>query len=294
MTKRVLLSNDVYKKLTSMRLGSKSKMRGHHKGSHRAQRIGASMDFSDYRAYHLGDDVRQIDWNVYARSEKYFIKRFLDEQEMRVHIVVDGTKSMISQPEKWILAKQLAAALGYIVLQQDDRLQCTYITDTDITPFRQKGGSAKQQFLHTLQQFPEPSMQSSFAEKASKHLVKGQTVLIVITDALETIEKLESFLRRLPNYAGDIRFIQVVEQDVHQPTFTGDMELFDIETEKIMNVSVSPSTLQNYFESKARHEKQLDLLCKKYGVAHIQILVEEGFQQSFFHRLKKANWVGVR
>ncbi len=290
MTKRVLLSNEVYKKLTTTRLASKSKMRGHHKGSHRAQRIGSSMDFSDYRAYHLGDDVRQIDWNVYARSEKYFIKRFLDEQEMRVHIVVDGTKSMNSQPEKWLLAKQLAAALGYIVLQQDDRLQCSYITDTEIAPFRQKGSSAKQQFLHTIQQFPEPAMQRSFVEHASKHLVKGQTVLIVITDALEPIEKLDAFIRRLRNYAGDIRFIQIVEQDIHQPTFSGDIELFDIETEKAMNVSVSSTTLQKYFESKAQHEKQLDLLCKKYGVAKLQVLVEEGFQQSFFHRLKKANW----
>ena len=291
MTKRVLLSNDIYKKLTTIRLASKSRIRGHHKGSHRAQRIGSSMDFSDYRAYHLGDDVRQIDWNVYARSEKYFIKRFLDEQEMRVQILLDGSKSMNSQPEKWLLANQLAAALGYIVLQQDDRLQCSYITDTDIPPFRQKGSSAKQQFLHTLMQFPEPSMQSSFVEKASKHLVKGQTVLLVITDALEPIEKLETFIRRLRNYAGDIRLIQIVEQDIHHPTFTGDMAFFDIETEKTVNVSVSSSTLHNYFESKAQHEKQLDLLCAKYGVAKLQVLVEEGFQQSFFHRLKKANWI---
>ena len=290
MTKQVLLSNEVYKKLTTMRLASKSKIRGHHKGSHRAQRIGSSMDFSDYRSYHLGDDVRQIDWNVYARSEKYFIKRFLDEQEMRVHIVLDGTKSMNSQPEKWLLAKQLAAALGFIVLQQDDRLQCTYITDTDIPPFRKKGGSAKKHFLHTLQQLPEPSMQTSFAEKASEHLVKGQTVLIAITDALEPIEKLELFIRRLRNYAGDIRLIQIVEQDIHHPSFTGDIALFDIETEKTVNVSVTSGTLQNYFERKAQHEKQLDLLCNKYGVAKVQVLVEEGFQHSFFHRLKKANW----
>ena len=289
--KSKLLPNDVYKKLTTMRLASKSKIRGHHKGSHRAQRIGSSMDFSDYRAYHLGDDVRQIDWNVYARSEKYFIKRFLDEQELRVQIVVDGTKSMNSQPEKWLFAKQIAAALGYIVLQQDDRLHFSYITDADRPPFHQKGSTAKQQFLHTLQYFSEPSMQSSFAEKASKYLVKGQSVLIVITDALEPIEKLELFIHRLQNYASDIRFIQIVEQNIHQPTFSGDTELFDIETEKKMNVSITSATLQKYFESKNQHEKQLDLLCKKYSVAKMQLLVEDGFQQSFFHRLKKAKWI---
>ena len=69
-------------------------LRGQHKGSHRSQRFGASLDFSDFREYHPGDDVRQIDWNVFARTDKYFIKRFLDEQEMRVHILLDTTKSM--------------------------------------------------------------------------------------------------------------------------------------------------------------------------------------------------------
>ena len=289
--KSKLLPNDVYKKLTTMRLASKSKIRGQHKGSHRAQRIGSSMDFSDYRAYHLGDDVRQIDWNVYARSEKYFIKRFLDEQELRVQIVVDGTKSMNSQPEKWLFAKQIAAALGYIVLQQDDRLHFSYITDSDRPPFHQKGSTAKQQFLHTLQHFTEPSLQSSFAEKASKYLIKGQSVLIIITDALEPIEKLELFIRRLQNYANDIRLIQIVEQNIHHPTFLGDTELFDIETEKTVNVSIASDTLQKYFESKNQHEKQLDLLCKKYSVAKMQLLVEDGFQQSFFQRLKKAKWI---
>lgn len=289
--KSKLLPNDVYKKLTTMRLASKSKIRGHHKGSHRAQRIGSSMDFSDYRAYHLGDDVRQIDWNVYARSEKYFIKRFLDEQELRVQIVVDGTKSMNSQPEKWLFAKQIAAALGYIVLQQDDRLHFSYINDFDRPPFHQKGSTAKQQFLHTLQHFSEPSLQSSFTEKASKYLIKGQSVLIIITDALEPIEKLELFIRRLQNYASDVRFIQIVEPNIHHPTFSGDTELFDIETEKTMNVSITSDTLQKYFESKNQHEKQLDLLCQKYSVAKMQLLVEDGFQQSFFQRLKKAKWI---
>ena len=134
-------------------------------------------------------------------------------------------------------------------------------------------------------------MQSSFAEKASKYLIKGQSVLIIITDALEPIEKLELFIRRLQNYANDIRFIQIVEQNIHHPTFSGDTELFDIETEKTVNVSITSDTLQKYFESKNQHEKQLDLLCKKYSVAKMQLLVEDGFQQSFFQRLKKAKWI---
>lgn len=114
MKKALLIPSELYKKLGTMRLSTKSKLRGQHKGSHRSSRFGASMDFSDYRTYHMGDDVRQIDWNVFARSEKYYIKRFLDEQEMRVHLVVDATKSMATEG-KWQLAKQLTAAFGHLV-----------------------------------------------------------------------------------------------------------------------------------------------------------------------------------
>ncbi|WP_249664529.1 DUF58 domain-containing protein, partial [Lysinibacillus sp. D4B1_S16] len=69
---------------------------------------------------HLGDDVRQVDWNVFARTDKYFIKRFLDEQEMRVHILLDTTKSM-GTDAKWIFARQIVASLGFMVLGRDDR-----------------------------------------------------------------------------------------------------------------------------------------------------------------------------
>ena len=90
MMKELLLQQEWLKKISGCKLATKSKLRGQHKGSHRSNRFGSSMDFSDFREYHLGDDVRQVDWNVYARTEKYFIKRFLDEQEMRVHILLDG------------------------------------------------------------------------------------------------------------------------------------------------------------------------------------------------------------
>ena len=291
MTEAQLFPNETFKKLMNVRIASKSKIRGHHKGSHRAQRAGTSMDFSDYRAYHLGDDVRQIDWNVYAKSEKYYIKRFLDEQEMRIQILLDGTKSMMVKHEKWLLAKQIAAALGMIVLQREDRVQCSFVATQPIAPFRGKGSAAKQKLMHTFDRIQEPMLEGYFSEQANKHLIKGQTILFIITDALEPTKQLETLIRRLPAFSSDIRIIQLVEEDVIKPSFLGDIELFDIETEQKLNVSVSDQTLKKYFEAKDHHEMQLDVLCKKYNVARIQLFVEEGFQQSFFHRLKKANWI---
>lgn len=287
---KLLIPSEVYKKLGSMRLASKSKIRGQHKGSHRSSRYGASMDFSDYRVYHIGDDVRQIDWNVFARSERFYIKRFLDEQEMRVHIVLDGTKSMAGEA-KWLLAKQLTAALGHIVLQHDDRLTCSVITDQHIVPFRQKGGIYKQRFAKTVLEFQEPTMKSSFVDGALRQLSKGQTVLILITDALEPIAQLEKLIARLPRYAGDIRLLQVVGQTEVSPSYTGDVELMDVETDQLVNVSMSTGVLEKYEQVKSAHEERLRQLCAKYGVAHLQVVAEDGIQQVLFHRLRKANWI---
>ena len=286
----LLIPSEVYKKLGGMRLASKSKIRGQHKGSHRSSRYGASMDFSDYRAYHVGDDVRQIDWNVFARSEKYYIKRFLDEQEMRVHILLDGTKSMAGGA-KWLLAKQLTAVLGHLVLQHDDRLMCSIVTENQAVPFRKKGGMYKQRFASMVADFPEPTLKGSFVDGALRDLSKGQTVLLLITDALEPIEQLEKLLSRLPKYAGDVRLLQLVAESELRPAFTGDVELRDVETEQLVNVSMSSSVLANYMQARATHEEQLRLLCAKYGVAHLQVVAEEGLQQAFFHRLRKVNWI---
>lgn len=289
MMKRVLPS-EVIKKLGGIKLASKSKIRGQHKGSHRSNRIGVSMDFSDYREYHVGDDVRQIDWNVFARSEKYYIKRFLDEQEMRVHIVLDGTKSM-SGEAKWLLAKQLTAALGQIVMQRDDRLTCSLITDVEVIPFRKKGSVYKQRFLQTVKDFPEPTLKGSFVDGVQRSLTKGQTVLILVTDALEPIEQLDRLITRLPRYAGDVRLLQIVEEAEVSPSFTGDVELMDIETEQLVNVSMSSGVMTKYEQVKREHEEQLSKLCARYGVAHLQVVAEEGLQHALFQRLRQANWI---
>ena len=203
-----LVPKDWAAKLSRLSISTKSKLRGQHKGSHRSQRFGASLDFSDFREYSPGDDVRQIDWNVYARTDKYFIKRFLDEQEMRVHILLDTTKSM-GDPTKWTFAKQLAVSLGILVLQRDDRLSFSAVSEEKKPPFRRKGATYRKAFVQSVSDIEEPSMRSSFTDSAIPFLPKDSTVLFVVTDCLESIESWDRLLQKLPKFAGDIRILQV-------------------------------------------------------------------------------------
>lgn len=290
MSTEPLVPKDWAGKLSRLSLATKSKLRGQHKGSHRSQRFGASLDFSDFREYSPGDDVRQIDWNVYARTEKYFIKRFLDEQEMRVHIILDSTKSM-GDKMKWTFAKQLAISIGILVLQRDDRLSFTAVTDDKKPPFRRKGATYRKAFTQIISDLKEPMMTKSFTDNVISFLPKDSTVLFIISDCLETIESWEKLLQKLPKFAGDIRILQVVTEDELKPTYTGDVQLEDVETTHQLNISMSTSVLEAYERERKLHQQALELLCRKFGVKLLQVNAEDGISQTMFHQLLRANWV---
>ncbi|MEK4484942.1 DUF58 domain-containing protein [Psychrobacillus sp. FSL H8-0484] len=285
-----LVPKDWAGKLSRLSISTRSKLRGQHKGSHRSARFGASLDFSDFREYAPGDDVRQIDWNVYARTDKYFIKRFLDEQEMRVHVLLDSTKSM-GDPLKWTFAKQLAVSLGILVLQRDDRLSFSVVTTEKKPPFRRKGATYRKAFTQTVSELKEPTMIQSFVENAPIFLPKDSTVLFVISDCLESLESWERLLQKLPKFAGDIRILQIVTSDELAPSYTGDVQLEDVETSHQLNVSMSSRVLETYEQERKLHQRGLELLSSKFGVKMVQVNAEDGISHVLFHQLLRANWV---
>src|SRR4051794_41079903 len=101
----------------------RSPVRGGLKGGRRSVKRGQSVEFADYRDYALGDDLRQLDWNVFARLEKLFVKLFVEEEDVTITLLLDASASMASgTPEKLLFAKRAAAALGYIGLASEDRV----------------------------------------------------------------------------------------------------------------------------------------------------------------------------
>lgn len=289
MTKNIL-PEDWLAKISRFQVATASKLRGQHKGSHRSQRFGASLDFSDFREYHLGDDVRQVDWNVFARTDKYFIKRFLDEQEMRVHILLDATKSMGEQV-KWTFARQIVASLGLMVLGRDDRLSFSYVQDDVKPPFRRKGAMYRRAFLQVVTDIEEANYTASFSQGALKAIPKDSTVLFIVTDGLESIEEWEQLLKRLPRFAGDVRIIQVVTEEELHPQYAGDIRLVDSETGRDVNVTMSSKVLDTYDTRRRLHEEEFEAICRRFGVRKLQLKVEDGLQHAIFQQLLKAHWI---
>lgn len=290
MTQKLLLPEDWLAKISRFQVATASKLRGQHKGSHRSQRFGASLDFSDFREYHLGDDVRQVDWNVFARTDKYFIKRFLDEQEMRVHILLDTTKSMGDQA-KWTFAQQIVASLGLMVLGRDDRLSFSFLQDEVRPPFRRKGAMYRRAFLQVITEIEQATYTNSFVQGAFKALPKDSTVLFIVTDGLEPIDEWEQLLKRLPRFAGDVRILQIVTQEEIAPEYTGDVRLLDRETGRDVNVTMSSKVLDTYRARRLLHEEEFEAICRRFGVRQLQLKVEDGLQHAIFQQLLKAHWI---
>src|SRR5918994_77088 len=123
-TQQPLLPPQLLAQLERLELVSRKIFRGRMKGERRSKRKGQSVEFADFRNYVPGDDLRFIDWNLYARLDKLFLKLFLEEEDLHFYCLIDASMSMdFGDPKKLDYAKQLAAALGFIGLVRDDRVR---------------------------------------------------------------------------------------------------------------------------------------------------------------------------
>jgi len=124
-----LISSELCARLDRIDILSRKVFAGKLQGERRSKRRGQSVEFEDYRNYVPGDDLRHVDWNIFARLERFFIKIFQEEEDLSVHVVLDATASMdAGTPAKILLAMRLAMSLGYIALVNNDRLSVSILT----------------------------------------------------------------------------------------------------------------------------------------------------------------------
>jgi len=118
-----LLNRDFLARLDALDVLSRRILQGKLQGERRSKQRGRSVEFADHRPYAIGDDLRLVDWNIYARLEQLFLKLFMEEQDLTVHIVLDASMSLAEgEPSKETFAKKLAAALSYVALVNNNRL----------------------------------------------------------------------------------------------------------------------------------------------------------------------------
>jgi uncharacterized protein (DUF58 family) len=272
-------------RLQKMRLLVKTRKRGIHKGSRQSSHFGSSLEFSDFRVYQPGDDVRQIDWNVYGRTQKHYIKRFLDEQELSIAIYLDSTSSMREIKSKWEFAKQLAALLSYVVLASEDRLVFSPVASKTLQTIRRKGAvSSRRTYLEILS-LEEFDQTGDFILSLQNTVSKNQQLSILITDGLEPLDRVEALLKKLSSLKQEVWFLQVLSRDEITPSYMGDLKLIDSETAAVVNVSMNPSIIADYEKRLKEHNVELEKLCRRYGGHYISVSDADHLQSILFHEL---------
>ncbi len=289
-----LLSPVLANRLTAFRLISKRVVRGGHKGERRSPRLGSSLEFSDYRLYSPGDDLRQIDWNTYARTQKYYVKRFLDEQELSVSIYLDCTKSMGMKQEKWTRAKEFAAAFAFLALTNSDRLSVVPVASpTDVYPYT-KGKAMTKRVLQFIERVSLTDGKEAFGEHLAKNLHQSRkgSLNLIISDFLDDPTALFAALKKMQARHQQVLLIQVVLPEEVNPDYLGDLQLVDLETAEQRDVAMSPKVINNYKQLFEAHTQSIKSFCRQRGMDLLTCPTSDSLEQSLFSSMMRQGWIG--
>jgi uncharacterized protein (DUF58 family) len=247
-TPQQLLDADLIRRLDQLALVSRKMSTGRMKGERRSRRRGASTEFADYRNYMPGDDLRFLDWKIYGRLDRLFIKLFLEEEDLRVYLLIDASPSMeFGQPAKLLYAKRLAAALGYLCLTRMDSLVVKAFGDRLIQSYGPRRGKANSAaffgFLGSIRPAETTSLLQSFKTFAQTNPARG--IAVVISDFYD-FDGYEDAFRQLFARDFEVLAIQVLSPEEIKPGHQGDIRLLDAEFSLTTDISMGKSALDAY------------------------------------------------
>src|SRR5262245_15683338 len=253
-----LLDSQFLARLEQLELVSRKIFMGRMKGERRSKRKGQSVEFADYRNYVIGDDLRFLDWNLYARLDRLFIRLFMEEEDLHVYILIDNSLSMdFGSPSKLHYAKQVAAALGFIGLVNMDRVVIEAFNDRltqSLPPTR--GRRSLWRVMDFLQKL-EPAGPSDLKRSLKNFSLKcsGKGIVVLLSDFMDK-GGYEDALRYLVARQLDIYAVQILSQEEIDPEIVGDLKLVDVEDGDVAEITVSGPLLRRYKQNRARSEQR--------------------------------------
>ena len=264
-----LLAAPLMAKLERMELVSRKIFRGRMKGERRSHRKGQSVEFADFRNYAPGDDLRFIDWNLFARMDRLYLKLFLEEEDLHLYVLIDDSLSMeYGTPTKLHVAKQMAAALGYIGLCRGDRVSLSTFNRQQPGVFR--GRTSTYRMLDCLSGFePAPvskDMTSSVKSFCMRNVHKG--IVVLISDLMDK-NGYEGALRMLVARDLDIFLVHLLSPEELKPELKGDLKLVDCEDADQREISISAGLLKRYQQTLNSFIEGAKSFCSKRSITYV-------------------------
>ncbi|MCA9235661.1 MAG: DUF58 domain-containing protein [Planctomycetales bacterium] len=266
-----LLDPKLLAQLERLELVTRKIFRGRMKGERRSKRKGQSVEFADFRNYVAGDDLRQLDWNLYARLEKLIIKLFLEEEDLHFYALLDASLSMeFGEPTKLRYAKQLAAALAFVGLVRGDRVRIETLGQKpgQRSPVY-RGRHSSWRMVKQLEAI-EPGEPAALHEGVKNFCLRnhGKGIVVLISDLMDK-QGYEAALRYFVAQEMDCYVIQVLSQEEISPDVKGDLKLVDCEDADEAEITASKPLLDRYERTLTAFTRGAQDFCTRRGMHYL-------------------------
>jgi uncharacterized protein (DUF58 family) len=268
----VLFDEGFLRRLEQLELASRRLTAGRMKGERRSVRRGQSVEFADYRNYAAGDDLRQLDWNVYARLERLFIKLFVEEEDVTVHVLVDASRSMdFGEPNKLTFARRAAGALAYLGLAHLDRVSVAFLGEGRAVTLRPLRGKARVFEVFRFLSEPRAERLTALAAAARDYAgrLRGRGPLILVSDLLDP-----GYLDALRDLAGtrcQLSVLHVLAPEELDPEVPPDARLVDNETGHGIEVTGDDDLVDRYRTRLSEWQEEIATFCSRRGGAYVSV-----------------------
>ena len=263
-------------------------LQGRQKGEKRSKKRGQSVEFADHRQYAPGDDLRHLDWSIYARLDRLMIKLFLEEEDLHVYLLMDSSLSMdYGRPNKFRYAQKVMAALGYIGLTNMNRVGIgTFSSQLDRVLRPERGRRNVRKMLQFIEETPcegRTDLGAACKRFAMEHPARG--VVIIISDFLDRAGY-EDAIRFFVARRMDVFCMQLLSPQELDPPLAGDLKLIDAEDGEETEITVSGPLLAAYKRNLSAYIAGLREFCHKRGARYMTVSTALPFERLVIEQLR--------
>lgn len=291
-----LFNPQLLRRLEQFQLVARRLARSSAKGERRSRARGQSVEFADFRNYSQGDDLRYLDWNLYGRLDRLFIKLYEEERELPVTILLDASESMnFGTPTKFDFARQVAAAVGYVALCGFDRVSVQVLpAQTENFPVlgelrTVRGRRSATRFLNSLEAL-RPGGQFSFNESLRRVALETRQsgVAVVLSDFLDPAGY-EEGLKTLVGRGFHVNALQVLAHEEVEPETFGELRVVDSESGATQEVTFGRYRLKAYQKSVRLFCGRLKEFCRARGVSYFRTTSDADLEALLLKQLREAD-----
>ena len=282
------LTSEFLAQLERLALASRRTFRGRVKGERKSPHRGSSVEFVDYRPYGVGDDLRYVDWNIFGRLDRLYLKLFVDEEDLCLHLLLDASASMdYGTPPKFRYATRLAAALGFVALVNYERVGVGVVRDRVTegwTPARGRGQVLPLLgFLGALRTAGGTGLSEGLTTYARRAGDPGLAVLI--SDLLDP-GGYEAGLRALRERRFDVHVVHLLAPEEMNPSFLGDLRLKDAETGESRELTFDGEASRNYQRRIRTFLAGAEGFCRSHEINYHRVTTEVPLEKFVLRQLK--------